>query len=72
MVGFLTYGNKKFADLDPQMRKLIPPMYSAMKELLPYVDHDAAAFNEYMVRIETHWYIHWNIYCILPNECPRT
>lgn len=48
MVGFLTYGNKKFVSMDPQMRKIIPPLYSTMKELLPYVDHDAAAFNEYM------------------------
>ena len=51
MVGFLTYGNKKFHSLDPQMRKLIPPLYATMKDLLPYVDHDAAAFNEYMVSV---------------------
>jgi len=48
MVGFLTYGNKKFADLDEQMRTLIPPLYQTMKQLLPFVDQDAAAFNEYM------------------------
>jgi len=52
MVGFLTYGNKKFASIDPQMRTLIPPLYSTMKELLPYVDHDAAAFNEYMSAVK--------------------
>ena len=49
MVGFLTYGNKKFYDLDGQMRKLIPPMYKAMKDLVPFIDADAAAFSEYMV-----------------------
>ena len=49
MTGFLTYGNKKFAHLDNDLRKLLPPLYSSMKELLPYVDHDAAAFNDYMV-----------------------
>ena len=49
MTGFLTYGNKKFVHLDDSMRKLLPPLYATMKELLPYVDHDAAAFNDYMV-----------------------
>jgi len=49
MVGFLTYGNKKFAELDGQMRKLIPSLYKAMKDLTPFVDADAAAFSEYMV-----------------------
>lgn len=49
MVGFLTYGNKKFYELDGQMRKLIPPLYKAMKDLTPFVDADAAAFSEYMV-----------------------
>ncbi len=51
MAGFLTYGNKKFHHLDSKMRTLIPPLYDTMKELLPYVDHDAAAFNDYMVGI---------------------
>jgi len=50
MVGFLTYGNKKFRHLDAQMRKLLEPLYRTMKELIPFVDADAAAFNDYMVR----------------------
>lgn len=49
MVGFLTYGNKKFHDLDPKMRKTIPPLYKTMKDLIPFIDADAAAFSEYML-----------------------
>ena len=49
MTGFLTYGNRKFSHLDAQMRKLLPPLYQASKDLLPFVDADAAAFHDYMV-----------------------
>ncbi len=49
MVGFLTYGNKKFQHLDAKMRRLLEPLYKTMKQLLPYVDADAAAFNDYLV-----------------------
>ena len=49
MAGFLTYGNRKYEALDNQMRKLLPPLYASMKTLLPFVDADAAAFNDYMV-----------------------
>ena len=49
MVGFLTYGNKKFHHLDAQMRRLLEPLYKTMKELIPFADADAAAFNDYMV-----------------------
>ena len=49
MVGFLTYGNRKFADLDSEMRRLIPPLYKGMKDLIPFIDADAAAFSEFMV-----------------------
>ncbi|XP_046580463.1 formimidoyltransferase-cyclodeaminase-like isoform X1 [Haliotis rubra] len=52
MVGFLTYGNRKFADLDPQMRKVIPPVYTAMKDLIPFIDADAGAFSEYMLAVK--------------------
>ena len=50
MVGFMTYGNRKYYPLDAKMRELIPPLYKAMKDLVPFVDADAAAFSEYMVR----------------------
>ncbi|KAL4222563.1 hypothetical protein ACF0H5_018602 [Mactra antiquata] len=52
MVGFLTYGNKKFYELDGQIRKIIPPLYKAMKDLTPFVDADAAAFSEYMLALK--------------------
>ncbi|XP_064613955.1 formimidoyltransferase-cyclodeaminase-like [Liolophura sinensis] len=52
MVGFLTYGNKKFASLDTKMRGLIPPLYKAMKDLTPFIDADAAAFSEYMLALK--------------------
>ncbi|XP_061185900.1 formimidoyltransferase-cyclodeaminase-like isoform X2 [Saccostrea echinata] len=49
MVGFLTYGNKKYYELDSKMRQLIPPLYKAMKDLMQFVDADAAAYSEYML-----------------------
>ena len=51
MVGYLTYGNKKFADLDAEIRSLLPSLYSAMKETVPYIDADTTAFNQYSVRL---------------------
>ncbi|XP_033097994.1 formimidoyltransferase-cyclodeaminase-like isoform X2 [Anneissia japonica] len=48
MVGWMTYGNKKFMALDGTMRKLIPPLYEAMNALIPLVDADADAFNAFM------------------------
>lgn len=51
MASLLTYGNKKFESLDTQMRKLIPPLYSLSHELVPLVDADSAAFNQFMVCI---------------------
>ena len=49
MTGFLTYGNRKFQHLDGNMRHLLPCLYSTMKDLMHYIDADAAAFNDYMV-----------------------
>ncbi|XP_070567035.1 formimidoyltransferase-cyclodeaminase-like [Ptychodera flava] len=48
MVGWMTYGNKKFYPLEEEMRKLIPPLHHAMHELIPMVDADTTAFNQYM------------------------
>ena len=50
MVGWLTYGNKKFEALDSQMRKLIPPLRQAMLDFIPMVDADTNAFSGFMVR----------------------
>jgi len=52
MVGFLTYGNRKFSHLDTEMRKLIPPLYKGMKDLIPFIDADAAAFSEFMLAMK--------------------
>ncbi|MBV6478039.1 MAG: hypothetical protein HGGPFJEG_00786 [Ignavibacteria bacterium] len=48
MVGWMTYGNKKFEHLDEEMRKLIAPLHFKMKELIPLIDADTDAFTDYM------------------------
>ncbi len=48
MVGWMTYGKKKFEEQDAAMRRLIPPLHRAMHELIPMIDADTSAFNDYM------------------------
>jgi len=48
MVGWMSYGNKKFEHLDSTMRKLIAPLHNKMKELIPLIDADTNAFTDYM------------------------
>ena len=50
MVGWLSFGNKKFEHLDAEMRRLIPPLNNVMQSLVPLIDADTNAFNGYMVR----------------------
>ena len=50
MVGKLTYGKKQWESLDTRMRSIIPPLHSAMLDILPMVDADTEAFNDYMVK----------------------
>lgn len=52
MVGLMSYGKRQFEDLDPIMRKLVPPFHQAMEELVAMVDADSCAFNSYMVRFQ--------------------
>uniref|UniRef100_A0A803TIF3 Formimidoyltransferase-cyclodeaminase n=1 Tax=Anolis carolinensis TaxID=28377 RepID=A0A803TIF3_ANOCA len=52
MVGLMTYGKRQFEELDPVMRKLIPPFHQAMKELVVMVDTDASAFSGYMAAMK--------------------
>lgn len=52
MVGWMTYGNKKFAHLDTKIRKLIPPLHNKMKELIPLIDADTNAFTDYMTAMK--------------------
>lgn len=48
MVGWLTYGYRKFEQLDGVMRENIPPLHRAMQALIPMIDADADAFSAYM------------------------
>jgi glutamate formiminotransferase/formiminotetrahydrofolate cyclodeaminase len=52
MMGWMSYGNKKFEHLDAEMRKNIPPLHEAMKQLLPMIDADTNAFNDYMTALK--------------------
>lgn len=48
MVGWLTYGRRKYEHLDDRMRTVIPPLVKIQEELLKAVDRDTDAFNDYM------------------------
>jgi glutamate formiminotransferase/formiminotetrahydrofolate cyclodeaminase len=51
MVGWTTYGKRKFEDKDAAMRRLIPPLDAAMKLLLPMIDRDTRAFDAYLAAV---------------------
>lgn len=48
MVGKLTYGVRKFETVDAVMRKNIPPLHAAAVRLIPMIDADTTAFNDFM------------------------
>ncbi len=48
MVAKLTYGVRKFENVDVQMREHIPVLHELTQQLIPMIDKDASAFNEYM------------------------
>ncbi len=48
MVAQLTYGVRKFEHLDKEMRKIIPVLNTATQKLIPMIDADTNAFNDYM------------------------
>lgn len=48
MVSQLTYGVRKFEHLEAEMRKAIPPLNMAVQNLIPMIDADTNAFNDYM------------------------
>jgi len=52
MMGWMSYGSKKFEHLDSKMRELIPPLDEAMKQLIPMIDADTNAFNDYMTAMK--------------------
>jgi len=51
MVGWLSYGKRKFEAQDARMRRLIPTLHAAMKRLVPMIDADTAAFDDYMAAL---------------------
>ncbi len=48
MVAKLTYGVRKFENADPVMRKVIPVLHEAARQLIPMIDADTTSFNDYM------------------------
>lgn len=52
MMGWMSYGTKKFEHLDADMRKLIAPLHENMKKLIPMIDADTNAFNDYMTAMK--------------------
>ena len=48
MVAQLTYGVRKFEDVENNLREIIPPLYESTNKLIPMIDADTNAFNDYM------------------------
>lgn len=48
MVAQLTYGIRKFEKVDTQIRKILPVLYETTQKLIPMIDEDTNAFNDYM------------------------
>jgi glutamate formiminotransferase/formiminotetrahydrofolate cyclodeaminase len=48
MVSRLTQGVRKFEDVDSKMREIIPTLYHTTKKLIPMIDADTNAFNDYL------------------------
>jgi glutamate formiminotransferase/formiminotetrahydrofolate cyclodeaminase len=48
MVSKLTYGVRKFEHLDRQMREIIPVLHDTTMKLIPMIDADTDAFNDYV------------------------
>jgi glutamate formiminotransferase / formiminotetrahydrofolate cyclodeaminase len=51
MVGWTTYGKRRFEAQDAAMRRLIPTLHEGMKGLLPLVDRDTRAFDAYLAAV---------------------
>lgn len=48
MVTQLTYGIRRFEDVQDEMKKAIPTLVEVVKELIPKVDEDTNAFNDFV------------------------
>jgi len=51
MAAKLTYGERKFEALDGKMRDIIPPLHRISNALIPLVDADSSAYNDYIKAI---------------------
>jgi len=51
MVAKLTLGVRKFEDVDAKMRTLVPPLHAAANALIPMIDADTNAFNDYVAAL---------------------
>ena len=52
MVAKLTYGVRKFEDLDEKMRTIIPPLHRISNALIPLIDADTDAFADFMAALK--------------------
>jgi glutamate formiminotransferase/formiminotetrahydrofolate cyclodeaminase len=48
MVAKLTHGVRRFEKVQPHMEKVIPTLHDLTQQLIPMIDADTSAFNEYM------------------------
>jgi glutamate formiminotransferase/formiminotetrahydrofolate cyclodeaminase len=48
MVAKLTHGVRKFDAVQPQIKKIIPTLHEVSRQLIPLIDADTSAFNDYM------------------------
>ncbi|MBF0231586.1 MAG: glutamate formimidoyltransferase [Desulfamplus sp.] len=48
MVAKITYGVRKYESVQPFMQKHIPLLHELTRKLIPMIDADTSAFNEYM------------------------
>lgn len=51
MVAKLTLGVRKFEDVDAKMRTLVPPLHASANALIPMIDADTNAFNDYVAAL---------------------
>merc|ERR1712227_651530 len=52
MVSKLSYGKRQWEHLDSRMRKVIPVLHRAMVDIIPLIDADTEAFNDYMAALK--------------------
>ncbi len=48
MVGNLTYGVRKFENVDKEMRQIVPVLHEITQKLIPLIDADTNAFNDFV------------------------